>query len=298
MRVTGVQLASLVLPLITGMAFAERLETRQSQRVLIPVVVTDYRDRYVSGLTKNQFKVLENGVEQDITDFDATDRGPISVTFVMDLNGDIGNERTEQVATQLLRTAKTGDEFSVVDFKGGRTVFSGFKDSVDELEKVVTAPHEERTRPILEGVRLAIDESRQAKNSHKFIVIVSDGSPETFPHTRIEVEALAAASDASIYSVSRNYIDVSASASEAQARAMVDLLVKRTGGRHFTIEPAPESRDLAMRIAADLRTSYLVGFRSSASSSAGSYRQIEIRVVTPQLQFLDTRHRPGYTAPQ
>jgi Mg-chelatase subunit ChlD len=204
----------------------------------------------------------------------------------------------EEVATELLRTAKTGDEFSVVDFKGERIAFSGFKDSIDELEKVLTAPHEVRTRPLLEGIRLAIDESRQAKNPHKFIVIVSDGSPDTFPHSQDEVEALAAASDASIYSVSRNYIDISASAAEAEARAMVDLLVKRTGGRHFTIGAATESRDLALRIAADLRTSYLVGFRSAASSSAGNYRQIEIRVLVPHVQFLDTRHRPGYTAPQ
>jgi VWFA-related protein len=243
-------------------------QTQNGSRVLIPVVVTDYKDRYVSGLQKQDFRVLENGIEREVTDFAAMTRGPISVTFVMDLYGDKGNERTEEVASRLLDTAMIGDEFAIVDFKNGSVVASDFNQDIPEVKKAITAEHQERLSPFLDGLRVAIDRMKQAKNPRQFIVIVSDGNPHSRVYSRQEIDTLVGSTEAAIYSVSRNFAEVSdLTEGEAAARAGLDEIARRSGGRHFTIDSTTEVRDLGMRIGADFRTSYVLGFETQSSSA-------------------------------
>jgi Ca-activated chloride channel family protein len=274
-------------------ALAETRTQQSSQQVLIPVAVTDYKDRYVSGLQKQDFVVFENGLPREVTEFSAMEQGPISVAFVMDLYGDVGNERVEQVATQLVKAARIGDEFSVIDFKNGSAVATDFQQDIDPVTKALAAPHTEQLPPLLDGMRLAAERMKQAHNPRKFILIVSDGNAHSRVYSRDEIDALASATNAAIYTISRNFVDISALApGEGQARASLDEFPQRTGGRHFTMDNTTEVRDLAMRMSADLRTSYVLGFQSQ--DTATTYPQIEVQVRCPELQFLWARHRPAF----
>src|SRR5262249_28810133 len=100
--------------------------------------------------------------------------------------------------------------------------------------------------------------------------------------------------EAAIYSVSRNFAEVSdLTGGEAAARAGLDEIARRSGGRHFTLDKTIEVRDFGMRFGADFRTSFVVGFQ--LQSDSGPYRQIEVQIQHPELQFLWARHRPAYT---
>jgi hypothetical protein len=57
--------------------------------VLIPVAVTDPMSRFVTGLDKENFKLWEDKVEQDITQFSSED-APLSVGIVFDTSGSMG----------------------------------------------------------------------------------------------------------------------------------------------------------------------------------------------------------------
>src|SRR5215813_8575882 len=81
--------------------------------------------------------------------------------------------------------------------------------------------------------------------------------------SRVEIDGLANNTNAAIYTISRNFTGISALApGEGEARASLDEFTQRTGGRHFVMDNTTEVRDLAMRISADLRTSYVLGFQS------------------------------------
>jgi VWFA-related protein len=211
----------------------------------------------------------------------------------MDLYGDMGNERVEQVTTQFVKAARVGDEFFVIDFKNGSAVATDFQQDIDPVTKALAAPHAEQLPPLLDGMRLAAERMKQAHNPRKFILIVSDGNAHSRVYSRDDIDALASTTNAAIYTISRNFVDISAlGPGEGESRASLDQFAQRTGGRHFTMDSTTEVRDLAMRISADLRTSYVLGFQSPDTTTA--YHQIEVQIRRPELQFLFARHRPAF----
>src|SRR4051794_35464382 len=66
--------------------------------VLVPVLVTDPGDRPVTGLDKDDFKVYDNNVEQQISHFFLED-APVSVALVFDTSASMGRKlRTSRIA--------------------------------------------------------------------------------------------------------------------------------------------------------------------------------------------------------
>ena len=57
--------------------------------MLIPVAVNDPMSRFVTGLDKENFKLSEDKVEQEITQFSSED-APLSVGIVFDTSGSMG----------------------------------------------------------------------------------------------------------------------------------------------------------------------------------------------------------------
>jgi VWFA-related protein len=58
----------------------------QVNEVIVPVSVTDYKDRFVSNLDKSDFKIFENGKEQKIAYFNRERNQPVVVGFILDLS--------------------------------------------------------------------------------------------------------------------------------------------------------------------------------------------------------------------
>ena len=85
--------------------------------VLIPVGVTEPNGRFVTGLEKENFKVYEDKVEQEISQF-SSDDSPLSVGIVFDTSGSMGAklQKSRQAVTQFMKTANPEDEFFLIQF--------------------------------------------------------------------------------------------------------------------------------------------------------------------------------------
>src|SRR5579863_10515081 len=85
--------------------------------VQIPVAVTDSLNRFVLGLQKEDFHLLEDGVEQDISHFSG-EEAPLSVGLVFDESGSMSYKlRTSQDAVgQFMKTMDAADEAFLVEF--------------------------------------------------------------------------------------------------------------------------------------------------------------------------------------
>src|SRR5258708_2693677 len=79
--------------------------------VLIPAIVTDPSNRYVLGLRKNDFHLLEDGIEQTIAHVSGED-APLSVGLLFDTSGSMGVKlrTSRQAAFRLLETLNPQDE--------------------------------------------------------------------------------------------------------------------------------------------------------------------------------------------
>src|SRR4029079_12756565 len=94
-----------------------------TQLVSVPAVVTDNTGRPVSGLKQENFKLLEDGQPQTITNFGTTD-APFEIALLLDTSGstreDVGLIR--DAANAFINALRAVDRVSVVAFNQAQTV--------------------------------------------------------------------------------------------------------------------------------------------------------------------------------
>jgi len=102
---------------------------------LVNVTVTDPLNRLVTGLEKENFRVYEDGTEQEIVTLSSEDV-PVSIGLVFDMSGSMSDkvDKARQAAVQFMRTANPLDQFFLVSFNDRAELTSGFTNSVEELQ--------------------------------------------------------------------------------------------------------------------------------------------------------------------
>src|ERR1700726_3469644 len=100
------------------------------EMALVNVTVTDPYSRLATGLDKENFKVFEDGIEQEISAFSSEDV-PISIGLVFDMSGSMADkvDKARQAAIQFMRTANPQDEFFLVSFNDRAEISSRFTSS-------------------------------------------------------------------------------------------------------------------------------------------------------------------------
>src|SRR5829696_4814561 len=86
--------------------------------VSLTLTVTDLYGRYVSGLTKNAFTIIDNNQEQEITYFSDSD-APVSVGVVFDVSGSMSGQKILKARNALKRfvaSSHPSDEYFLIAF--------------------------------------------------------------------------------------------------------------------------------------------------------------------------------------
>jgi len=252
--------------------------------VNIQVVVTDALGRYVSGLEKEHFRILEDRVEQGITEF--VEGGPASVCLVADINdGSRGDEMFLQAAARALNQRMPGDEFCLIEFTPGPQLTVSLTTNTDELQRRVAAPRSAQPASLLEGLQAALTALRSANNVLKAVLIVSDREASTDTSDNVgEIRAVAAAAGIPIIALS-----------STGTSGLLAEVASATGGYQAAIRTEQEAQDQSLRALVRVRNSYILGFRSARSPGDSRFHQIEVQSLPPRgIQRLNVSHRAGY----
>src|SRR5262245_4462800 len=170
--------------------------------VLVPANVNTHLGAPVTDLKKENFKLFEDGVEQQITYFGVED-APLSVGLLFDASGSMRNKmhQATAAAAELFKTANPGDEFFLVEFSDRPKIEVPFTtDSADVLKKVSRVRPAGRTS-LLDAVQLALSQMKKARNSRKALVILSDGGDNRSRATLAQVKSAVAESDVQVYAM-------------------------------------------------------------------------------------------------
>ena len=110
-----------------------------SNLVLIPVTVTDPLNRFVTGLEKENFKLLEDKLPQEITQFSSED-APLSVGVVFDCSGSMGHklDKSRQAVAQFFKTANPGGRVFPGAVQRPRQTGSTFHPNLEEIQNKLT----------------------------------------------------------------------------------------------------------------------------------------------------------------
>ena len=269
--------------------------------VLVNVTVTDPFNRLVTGLEQDNFRVLEDNVEQEIVHFSSEDV-PISIGVIFDMSGSMSNkvDKARQAALQFLKTANPQDEFFLVSFNDRAQLMSSFTSSIEELQtRLMYATARGRTA-LFDAIYLGLSQMRGAHNAKRALLILSDGGDNHSRYNEGDIKNFVKESDVQLYAIGifdplgyRNRTP-----EELNGPSLLTELSEMTGGRVFPVENLNDLPDIATKISMELRNQYVVGYKPSNHQRDAKWRKIKVRLRPPKgLPPLNVYAKTGYYAP-
>lgn len=271
--------------------------------VQIPVSVTDAQNRFVLGLQKDDFHLVEDGTAQNIAIFSGED-APISVGLIFDESGSMGYKLRNSAAavTRFLKTMTPEDEAFLVEFSDKARLSVGFTSHTEQIQNALDNVQPGGLTAMLDAVNTALTEMKKAKNSRKTIIIISDGGDNNSKYTAAQIESLVREADVQIYAMGVFEPDLALSfgltAEEVSGPKLLSEITTQTGGRAFSAAITADLPAVAARIAVELRNQYVLGYYPSNKARDGKFRKVEVKLVQPHgVSPLKAHWRLGYYGP-
>ena len=269
--------------------------------VSIPVAVTDPLSRFVTGLEQENFRLYEDKVEQQIIQFSGEDT-PVSVGVVFDTSGSMGAKlsRSRQAVSQFLKTANPEDEFFLIEFNDRPELVVGFTSNPEELQNRLAFTQAKGSTALLDGLYMAMNQMKKARNPRKAILIISDGGDNSSRYTQGEVKNAVRESDVQVYAIGiyEPPDSLGRTPEEAAGPELLNVLAEQTGGRAFAVGNLADLPDVAAKIGIELRNQYVLYYTPKNLTRDGKYRRVQVKLVKPAgLPALKPTFRTGYYAP-
>jgi VWFA-related protein len=269
--------------------------------VLVPITVTTPLNQIVTGMEKENFRLYEDKVEQEITYFASFD-APISIGMVFDASGSMGNKlnKSRQAAAAFFKTANPEDEFFLIQFNDRPQLVVPFTREVEEIQNRLTFTQAKGRTALLDALYLAMQTLKKGRNPRRALLVISDGGDNSSRYTETEIRNVLKEADAQVYAIGI-FEPIGArgrTAEELAGPGLLSDLAEMTGGRHFPVDNLNDLPDIAAKIGLELRNQYVLGYISKNPNRDGKYRRISVKLNQPRgLPPLRALHRQGYYAP-
>jgi VWFA-related protein len=264
--------------------------------VVLHATVRDKRGRFVSGLTKDDFLVLDDGAAQTIKVFQHEDV-PVAVGLVVDNSGSMRRKKqaVTEAALAFVRYSNERDQMFVVNFNErvsfGLPRTEPFSDSRVELEQALNGVPANGKTALYDGIEAGLSQLARASRDKKVLIVISDGGDNASRHTLGQVLESAERSNAIIYT-----IGLFDQYDEDSNPGVLRKIARATGGEAFLPEEPGEVVAICERIAKDIRNQYTIGYTPSDEKLHQSYRTINVTAKGPHGEKLLVRTRTGYIA--
>jgi VWFA-related protein len=201
----------------------------------------------------------------------------------------------------------TEDEFFLVTFGERTQLVRGFTRETDAINQRLSFLHAVGKTPLLDGVKLALEEMKNARSSRRALLIISDGGDNDSSIGEGELPGLLRESGVvETYAIGL----VQASPDTSKVRwpwSLLDTSMRGTGfvrgiseqggGRMFEVSHPAEAEEMASRIAVEVRNAYILTI--AANGGDGKFRSVKVEVKTPVgLAPVRAIHSPGYYVPK
>jgi Ca-activated chloride channel family protein len=278
--------------------------------VTVPVRVMDRSGRFIPDLKREDFRLFEDGVEQQISFFDTADQ-PLTIALMLDISDSAILEQGEiqAAARAFLEQLRPADRVMVVAFDKYVRVLTEPTGDRDALYRAISGTQGFGGTSFYDAV-LEVIEGRFARaRGRKAVVLLTDGIDTTSRATAHEAMRAAQESDVLVYAIQydtvthpfvhersatgrtvpQSTLTVRSGAVTARgellttaykrATALLRLLTDRTNGRYYMAESAKGLSRSFAQIAAELREQYSLGFYPKNRDEEGKLRQLKVKVM-------------------
>ncbi len=266
----------------------------EARLVLLDVSVKDSAGGFISGLSKEDFSVFENGRPQRIVSFDHGDP-PVTVGILVDESRSMAPKRPAVLTAALAFIAESNpkDEIFVLNFND--TVTRGlpepvlFSDDLEQLRAALFRGVSEGRTALNDAVVEGLEQLRMGRREKKTLVLISDGGDNASMHARRETLDRVEGSIATVYTI--GLFD----AEDADRDPGILRQLARISGGEAYFPPSPaEMVPTCRRIARDIRARYTLGYVPAAGRGVNDVRNIRVGASAPGHAKLITETRSRY----
>lgn len=279
--------------------------------ITVPAVVMDRNGRYIANLRKEDFRIFEDGVEQDLSYFAEVERH-FTVALMLDVSGSTQTQLAQirAAANTFVSRLRPNDRMMAITFDGQIHVLTEAAGiSTIRRSKLHIPPVTDGT-VLYDAVDFALKRMAQIPG-RKAIVLMTDGVDQSSTASFKSTLSAIAEQDVLIYAVQYNTLPqlpqrLSLIKNEKARRKVQERLMKgyavsepylraladKTGGRFYRADDLRDVGPAFEAITSELGVQYSLGYYPKQNSGAGAERGIKVRVRYPNLVV---RARDSYT---
>ena len=297
-----------------------------SSIVRLNIGVVDKSGNPIKNLSKQDFTLYEDGVEQNILTFEPTAR-PFSLALILDMSGSTISFRQNirMSALRFIDALAPEDRVAVIEFYDKVNLLNDFTSDRRKIAHSIDVANGRGETRLYEAVELALNKLKNETNRRRAIIVLTDGKDTAQERSdrqflsNLKVEELSNAIDTEKSQRLNNVLDKASDMGVtiyplalpsgdpkkladplpiqyeiySAARNRLDLMAKRTGGILNSINSLEEMGRLYAQVAADVRSLYTIEYEPQNTKRDGKWREIKIEVNQPEVI---SRTRPGYFA--
>jgi len=266
--------------------------------VQLEVSVKDAKGGYVSGLTKENFRVEEMGVPQTITVFSHEDV-PVTAGLVMDASGSMRTKQKDVIMAGLVFAGASNarDQLFVVNFndlvRAGLPEGTAFSDDRDVLRRALSRDKPEGRTALYDAIGWSLEHLDKGEREKKALVVVTDGGDNCSKLTTPEMMHLIELSHATIYTIGLFDED-----DPDRNPRVLEKIAHVSGGQCFLPQQAEDVIPICRKIAEDIRNRYTIGYVPNRTRAKAGLRSIKVTASASGHEHLFVRTRTSYSLPE
>ncbi len=263
------------------------------------VSVRDRQGAIVTNLNKEDFRLTDSGVEQQVAVFERNTSLPLSVAILMDTSGstkiDLHYETGSvlRFISALIDAGNPDDKFALFTFNWHTNLDVDYSRNRSRAAKALNAARNEGGTSLYDAMYLASDTLSEREGRHVMVVVTDGGDTTSYKKYGDALRAVEQA-DAVLYPIVVVPISGDAGRNLGGEHALATLAAS-TGGRIFNPAGFTELDDAFTDIIRELRTQYLIGFYpKDVKQEPRRFHPVSVTVRQPGMK---TIARNGYFEP-
>ena len=283
--------------------------------ITVPVTAMDRDGRYVPNLRKEDFRIWEDGVEQEVAFFQSVDK-PFSVVLMLDTSPstEFRLEEIQDAAISFVNQLRADDKVMVVSFNNNIRILSEFTTDRSRLRHAIERARTGGGTRLYDAIDVVINQELARVQGRKAIVLFTDGVDTSsrdadYQRNLMDAQEL----DALIYPVqydtrgdmnvgnsSKKKVDIwgailggifggsgggggTVQGDYELADQFLRELANSTGGREYKADSLQNMSQAFVNVAEELRRQYSIGYYPKRPPQAGQRRFIRVRARQPNL---------------
>ena len=264
----------------------------------VDVSILDKNGYPISSLTRKNFKVLDDGVPQTLSNYSTTE-APLTVCMLVEFSNKWWGflYLALEDAYQFINYMQPKDWVAVVDFDMQPHILTDFTQDRYQVRAALDTLRIPGFSEInlYDALAFTIDRMKDIQG-RKAIIGICTGIDTFSKLTYGEMLKISKASDAAIYPISiLEFIDVrtAGSMTAITAKSQLSFIAQYSGGQAYFPRFEAELPSVYQQIASQLRTQYSLGFIPSNPSKDGKYHKLKIDLVDEQGNTLRIQNEKG-----